>query len=540
MAALGLLIAPQGPAYASACGLAGSGTAGSPWEVGSRADFRLVAKDNCLASGHYRQTADLIGDQMLSSYSDAVFPNFTGVYDGDHYRIELGGSGAGGWAESAMQNEPLGLFHTIVNGVVKKVRLTGVIHSHHPTSNLVAGTLARVVQGGLISEVDSDVRFIRSAGSRNFNFGGLVGLASTTTLRIEYSSFTGSVEWTPDVVATASVNSAVGGLVYRVSSSDFNLRDSYASFSGTIVRPAGTPATANLDIGGLLGVADTSGAVRIVRSYSSPRLTVTGPAVNDGGLVGWQFNSGVQRQFVSVFWQADQASNAVGRGTTGPAVYSAGLPVAVPLAESRLQALTSYQTREGSAGEPGGAQLTVAASTGTLAEQDYRWAIEQSNVSVFIPSQYMTESNYLTRQLFTDTSVARTYQTRGTNLEGTATGYPALGRVWEVCPEVNRGFPVLVWQEHDCPSLGGSGSTTAPTTAPTPATTTAPAPATTTAPATTPATTPSASPAALLATTGASSFEISWGFLVSAVLILSGLLAIAARRRLRISSQRDT
>lgn len=510
LAALGLLIAPQAPAYASSCGLAGLGTALSPWEVGSRADFRLVAKNNCLASGHYRQRADLTGPEMLSSYSDHVNADFTGVYDGDHYRIELGGSATGGWAESAMQNEPLGLFR-MIKGVVKKVRLTGVIHSHGPITSFVAGTLATTLDGGLISEVSSDVRFVRSAGSQKINFGGLVGVSSPTSSRIEYSSFTGSVEWAP---TEAVGNSALGGLIQRVAAQDFDLRDSYASFSGTIVRPVGT--TANLDIGGLLGIADTSGTVRIVRSYSSPRLTVTGPAVNDGGVVGWQFNSGVNRQFVSVFWQADQALNAVGRFGTGgaePAVYSAGLPVAVPLAESRLKALISYQTKEGSSGEPGGAQLTINASTGTLAEQDYRWAIEQGNVSVFIPSQYTTESNYLTRQLYTDTSVARTYQTRGTNLEGTATGYPALGRVWEVCPEVNRGFPVLVWQEYDCPSLGGSGSTTPPTT-------------------------PSANPAAVLATTGASGFGISLGLLASAVLMFIGFLAIAARRQIRISRQR--
>lgn len=458
--ASGFVVAPQGPVLAATCGLVGAGDAASPWQVGSRADFRLVAKDDCLASGHYRQTADLTGPQMLSSYSDAVFAAFTGVYDGDHYRIELGGSAPGGWAESAMQNEPLGLFHTL-RGVVKKVRLTGVIHSHHPTSSLVAGTLARVVEGGLISEVSSDVQFVRSAGSRSLNFGGLVGLATTPSSRIEYSSFTGSVEWTPTVALGGA--SAVGGLAYRVGSADLNLRDSYASFSGTIVRPEG--ATANLDIGGLLGIADTAGTVRIVRSYSSPRLVVDGPAVNvsDGGVVGWQFSSGAGRQFVSVFWQADQAPNAVGRGTAGPAVYSSGLPVAVPLAESHLQTLSSYQTREGSSGEPGGAELTVAASTGTLAEQDYRWAIEQGNVSVFIPSQYTMESNYLTRQLYADTSVARTYQIRGTNLEGTATSYPTLGRVWEICPEVNGGFPVLVWQEYNCPSPEDSSSASSST-----------------------------------------------------------------------------
>jgi hypothetical protein len=454
--ASGFVVAPQGPAYATTCALVGEGTQANPWKVGSRADFQLVARFDCLASGHYLQTAHLTGDQMLVNYNaDRVSTRFTGVYDGDHYQIEFGGDGSGGWADpNNTTTAVVGLFSDI-GGVVKKVRLTGSIHSHTGTASTAMGTLAQTLDGGLVSEVSSDVRFVKSAGSQRLDFGGLVASVRTTPSRIEYSSFTGSVEWEPTVVP---VTTSLGGIVYRVSSSDFELRDSYASFSGTIVEEVSK--TTNLRLGGLIDLTDTGGTVRIVRSYASPRVAVTGfGSVTRRGLIG-SLGTGT-RQFVSVFWQADLAPNAV--TGTAPATYSSGLPVAVALTESQLQTITSYQTKEGPvAGEPGGDELVTAASTGALAEQDYRWAIEQGNVSVFIPSRYTTASDYLTRELYTDTSAVQTYQTRG--VEATATGYPTLGRVWEICPEANGGFPVLVWQEFDC---GSSGELSPPSSTPT-------------------------------------------------------------------------
>jgi hypothetical protein len=453
--ASGLVVAPQGPVYAATCALVGEGTEANPWQVGSRADFQRVARFDCLASGHYLQTAHLTGDQKLVNYNaDRVSVRFTGVYDGDHYQIEFGGDGSGGWADPNTTTAVVGLFSDI-GGVVKKVRLTGSIHSHTGTASTSMGTLAQTLDGGLVSEVSSDVRFVKSAGSTRLDFGGLVSSVRTTPSRIEYSSFTGSVEWKPTVVP---VTTSLGGIVYRVSSSDFELRDSYASFSGTIVEEASK--TTGLRLGGLIDLTDTTGTVRIVRSYASPRVAVTGfGGVTRAGLI--RDRGSGPRQFVSVFWQADLAPNAVVTGTA-PATYSSGLPVAVALSESQLQTITSYQTKEGPvAGEPGGDELAIAASTGSLAEQDYRWAIEQGNVSVFIPSHYTTASNYLTRELYTDTSVVQTYQTRG--VEATATGYPTLGRVWEICPDANGGFPVLVWQEFDCGSSGESSSSSSST-----------------------------------------------------------------------------
>jgi hypothetical protein len=102
---------------------------------------------------------------------------------------------------------------------------------------------------------------------------------------------------------------------------------------------------------------------------------------------------------------------------------------------------------------------------GDLSEQDYRWAIEAGSVGTFVPSSYSDESEFSSRELFTDTTVPQSYRVRGAGnllVHGgadaeTVTGYPSLGRVWEICANENNGFPVLVWEERTC-SGGGAAA----------------------------------------------------------------------------------
>lgn len=144
------------------------------------------------------------------------------------------------------------------------------------------------------------------------------------------------------------------------------------------------------------------------------------------------------------------------------------LPEAPGLSASVLRTLSTYQSRESSttSGQPSGdSDLSDLASTGTLAGQDYRWAIEGGNVQTFVPSGYGTPSNFLTRTRFSDTSISLSYRTKGAgdlNVHGgsdarTVTGYPPLGRVWEICANSNNGYPFLVWEELDCSASGGGG-----------------------------------------------------------------------------------
>jgi hypothetical protein len=122
------------------------------------------------------------------------------------------------------------------------------------------------------------------------------------------------------------------------------------------------------------------------------------------------------------------------------------------------------------------ANLTVASSTGTLAEQDYRWAIESADVETFVAQrrvdadndaagaqrvvgETLTFTRAFDRLLWTNSAVpTATYTTQG--VPETVDGYPALGRVWEICSAENNGFPVLVWEERNCPSEGTDGGGT--------------------------------------------------------------------------------
>jgi hypothetical protein len=58
--------------------------------------------------------------------------------------------------------------------------------------------------------------------------------------------------------------------------------------------------------------------------------------------------------------------------------------------------------------------------------------------------------------LWTNSTVpTATYSTRG--VSETVEGYPALGRVWEICAYENNGFPVLVWEDRNCQAEGTGG-----------------------------------------------------------------------------------
>jgi hypothetical protein len=194
-----------------------------------------------------------------------------------------------------------------------------------------------------------------------------------------------------------------------------------------------------------------------------------------GGLIGVSSDLNNAGDIIaSAFWLSSSASNAVGQIVDGgdqPNVYSVeALPESPGLSASFLTTLSTYQSEEGEQpGEPSGiSDLLVAnSSIGDLSEQDYRWAIEAGSVGTFVPSFYgfFGESDFSTRELFTDTTVQQSYRVRGAGdllVHGgadaeTVTGYPSLGRVWEICTNENNGFPVLVWEERTC-SGGGTAA----------------------------------------------------------------------------------
>ena len=482
-----------------ACDLTGSGIAADPWLVGSAADFQKVGftdtvagGSSCGLSGHYLQTADIeLSDPASDIVGNGTSDKFSGVYDGDHYDLRLTGIGSGGWASGsqagATYESVKSLFPLVDGGTIKRLRLSGEIR----TDEAIVGGLVGTLTSGLISEVSSSVNVESSADDAEL--GGLVGRISTAAgdvARIQYSRVRNSLEhYRTD--AGASVTTSFGGLVGEIKTATgqtVEIRDSYARTSVT----AGLTNERIINAGGLVGSIE-SGNPLFVRTYSvfsNPAVTCTGTCDttrNVGGLVG-EYQATIAPTYVANFFVTSSGvSNAVGalNGNTQPVDYTesgvTNLPVAVPVSDSEIRRIATFTTKEavvgGSAsGNPGGDDLLASA---TDTSEDYLWAIEQTRVQTFVPSNYdvgtpdddpgsETEQNlYTNRVVYPDTS-AKSYpvRTAGDSAateaalrpldEFITTDYPELGRVWEICD--GQDYPWLVWEEVDGCSGGGGGS----------------------------------------------------------------------------------
>lgn len=473
-----------------ACSLQGAGTEADPWLVATPAQFQNVGDkigtSSCSLSGHFLQTADLYlqdhsNDNVRST--DTSSGVFSGVYDGDHYQILLGGTGSGGWAYDSNGVGTAGgysartsLFDTI-SGTVQRVRVSGQFN----TSNPVVGGLANSVSGGaVISEIESTVT-IRNNGD-TVAIGGIVGFLGTTDttahLRIQYSKFHGTIYWdgiaiTPGVVGSTPSGVAIGGIagasLRQGASTNFSeIRDSYSRVTVVYQR------TSDLDpffAGGLVGQV-IGPKLRLLRNYAVPSFSSSNTAPTSpgpiyvGGLMGDHAQSEVSSfEAFSNFWVPGPA---LASGTTNPGPpldYTASpdlLPVAVSVDSTELQALSTFTTKELSAGtgNPGGPEIPI----GTEAANDYRWAITTER-STFVPSTYTSIGDFTTRNLLADPASNRKfYQTlRAGVLTADAHGgydpistvsYTTLGNVWEICP--GEDYPTLVWEEETCGSGGGS------------------------------------------------------------------------------------
>jgi LPXTG-motif cell wall-anchored protein len=494
-------------AHATGCSLSGQGTESDPWQVGTAEQFQQIGDGACTKDGFYRQTNDITLTTPTADITStvSVASGFSGTYDGDFYTITL----SGGWGDGTYSSA-YGLFGGNLSGTIKKLNLTG----EYKTSSFWGQPLVlNMNSGAIVSQVSSDVNVTVTGNLDTVKLGGLVQrLARGAT--IEYSRASGTLSWEPSS-GSLSRNLYYGGLVTEAGMdqnglgsdgpSTSEIRDSYSSVTFKWPDGAQCTSTTGVTTGGLVGLQTTvSGDLYVVRSYSTSKLgtgvqtTNTGcryaslfPAV--GGLVG---RSDADKYlafadvhvptflyFVSSFWAKDLIEgqqNSVGLprgGSTGQ--YVNGLPGAVGLDSSDLKSITTYQSHEGSTpGLPGSSSdLPIGSSSGAYPSggtplsdaSTYRWAMEQGNLTTFIPSEYTDVRNFTTRGLIADTTVSRSMEGQGqASLEGPVQNYPQLGRVWEICSEDNSGFPVLVWERKCTPT--SVDPTPSPTTSPEPGT----------------------------------------------------------------------
>jgi hypothetical protein len=539
----------------------GSGIAQDPWRVYSDDDFFEIGKtyketvefegddvevslvNRCALWGHYRQmdsfSIDTSKDNPKLNVSGAAVGIFTGVYDGDHHTIDI-------TRDPGKFNVPLFDFvysdqwQRTVPAVIKKLRLTGEIH----TDKTGVGSLANQVgddsfggRPGVVTEVRSSVKITISNDSTFGRFGGLVARGANEGL-IQYSAFTGAIEWSSSSADEAN-RVVIGGLVGDAAR--FVIRDSYSTGSISVNSPV-RDIENGPKVGGLVGEVDPArGILTILRSYFAGSIQNScvgqcAPLVA-GGLVGSTGELVNTANIRSSFWLNTVADNAYGEDPIiadspeevreQPSAYttgaSANLPVAVPVSSSLLRNITTFQSKQGDVlGEPSGAgDLVVAASNGTLAEQDYRWAIEAGDVDTFVaqkrdhPQPIVGETvtfkpgfNRLLWGSQPSNVPTATYSTEGSTTQ--ATGYPILGRVWEICADENNGYPTLVWEGYGCPVSTQDSAAGAIV-----------------------AGSPDAKPGPTLAATGTPEGAAQWGVLASGIIALLGAWFVAWSHRRR-------
>ena len=512
---------PSATFMIDACSLSGSGTPSDPWLVSTQTDFQIISTvsgtSSCSSTGSYLQTANI---NLTDPTLDQVGSTFSGVYDGDFWTLNFGG----GWINSTTEFFG-GAFQT-VNGTVKDLFLTGT----QSGAIRKMGSLAwQLTSGGLVSRVSSSVsmssNYVGDAGETP-ELGGLFSRATDST--IEYSKFSGSITWNGSLTGVARNYNVWSGSLAAVTGTT-KIIDSYGTATITS-NPSACAGASAFSPGGLVGF--TYGQLDLVRTYSSTTFSSSNPCATPqwGGLVS-RTNSASFIKAYSTFWSSENSPLVAvytGQGGTPLPSYTGGLPVAVRVSASTLANITTFQSKEDSttSGVPSGSSdLTQAnETTSTVLEQDYRWAIEPGNVEAFVFPNITTSNNYWTREHIPNTSASASMSGRGTVLEGPVTGYPALGRVWELGAGVNDGFPTLVWEQST--PVYGQASTSPSSQSASPSPSSAPA-GTPVLPAAT--TTPSAK----LAKTGSDLGPISLG--VTSILVISGLMLLASSKRLRRS-----
>lgn len=473
--------------------------------------------DSCVPSGHYLQTANIVNvDTHVSGTK--VSNEFTGTYDGDHYDISfftstLGGSfqdrdplfetvGPGGVIRKLSLSGNIrskgthssSLVNRLYGGTISEVRSSVLIQVDDDNDAIIGGLVAR--SGGtdrngriIYSKFDGRIEWLEtSVGTQQEGptIGGLVGMArgtGTTEIRDSYSraAISFNSRGLTNSAGVTHVDAAVfaGGLVGSdgfteiVEGAGFATnKRTLAASSVSIVRSYFAGSFTNTCVG-------TASVCNLYVDVSNPSHVFT------GGLIGVsEGRDDTGDGLISAFWLSTSATNAIGgivvSAAANPLVYNAAqpldytastpaLPEAPGLDASVLRTLSTYKSRENSftPGQPSGlTDLLEGSSTdGMVTEQDYLWAMEGGNVQTFVPSSYVDEADFLTRAVFVGTAVEKTYRREGSgdltahggDDSRTVSGYPTLGRVWEICTNSNDGYPFLVWEELDCAAPGGGG-----------------------------------------------------------------------------------
>ena len=381
----------------------GTGTSEDPYLISNVDEFKWIPTkiNQYLANRevHFKQTSniDFTGDNLTPIGTGSY--KFEGVYNGDYYTLEN--------FNIPYNNDHLGLFGSIKNGVVKNIKIKNATISSNITVNHYAGILAGTTEHSASnSRVDISNIVIEtstlSATVSTSNYGGLIGFANKSN--IEYCSATVTVS----IVESGGGTGYVGGLIGFLGGGDLR----YSFSSGSVI-------SNHDEVGGLVGrVANYGRASTVEESYSNADVI----GMDDvGGLFGLTaesitvrncFSTGNVTQFNA---STDNIGSLFGMGYDGTYtnIYSTG----------KVSATTSLK------GGFGGYQARAMSSGGGL-----YWNTETTDVSKALGYVYPGSS-------LNESSVSG-QTTANMKLESTFSNFDFIN-IWDINSSINNGYPYL-------------------------------------------------------------------------------------------------
>ncbi|MGD0572270.1 MAG: GLUG motif-containing protein [Sedimentisphaerales bacterium] len=289
----------------------GSGTAGDPYQIATKADLLALAANMADYNKCFILTADInMGGQVFMTAIIAANPGqdypfggtaFTGTFDGKGHRIACftinGGSnsylGLFGQINSSGSVKNLGLEYFVVVSSSSYVGgLVGWNYSGSISNCYSTGTVSGTYfVGSLVGYNDSSISYCYSTGavsgdSNAYSVGGLVGESGGGSISNCYSTGT---------VSGGSKSYYVGGLVGQ-NGGGSSISNCYST---------GTVSGSNY-VSGLVGM-----------NYGSISVCYSTGAVSGfyrvGGLVGWSFSGSIS----SSFWDTNTSGQTISSGGTG-------------------------------------------------------------------------------------------------------------------------------------------------------------------------------------------------------------------------------
>ena len=289
----------------------GSGTAGAPYRIATKANLLALAADTgdygkCfILTADINMTGQIFAGAIIAqnTITDTYFQGtyFTGTFDGNGHKI------TNFTIKNVVTYSFVGLFGYINAGSVKNLGIEDCSVSGYYYAGCLAGynndgTISNCYSKGTVSGVSNS---FYTGGLAGYNSGSISDCHSTGSVSgVSDSSFVGGLVGNNDgdiskcyAAGSVSASEIVGGLVGVNGSSSSSINNCYSTGS----------VSGSYNVGGLVGYHNNGS---ISDCYSTGAVSGSSPV---GGLVGYHYSGGV----VSSFWDTNTSGQTTSAGGTG-------------------------------------------------------------------------------------------------------------------------------------------------------------------------------------------------------------------------------